>query len=57
MKTCVSASANSLDAFVDPRFARCPYFVVANLEYMSFEVIRNPASETIGEARFKQLNL
>ncbi|MEM1581391.1 MAG: NifB/NifX family molybdenum-iron cluster-binding protein [candidate division WOR-3 bacterium] len=50
MKICTSASANSLDAFVDPRFARCPHFVIVNLEDMSFEVIQNPASETMGGA-------
>jgi len=30
MKICVSAVANSLDAQLDPRFGRCPYFVIVD---------------------------
>jgi predicted Fe-Mo cluster-binding NifX family protein len=41
MKICVSAVAGSLDAQMDPRFGRCPYFVIVNSETMSFEAIPN----------------
>lgn len=44
MKICVSASADSLDAPVDPRLGRCPYFLIVDLETMQFEVVPNPAS-------------
>ncbi|MCS7366963.1 MAG: dinitrogenase iron-molybdenum cofactor biosynthesis protein, partial [archaeon YNP-WB-062] len=30
MKICVSATSNSLDAPVDPRFGRCPYFIIVD---------------------------
>lgn len=50
MKICVSAVANSLDAQLDPRFGRCPYFVIVDLESMQFEAIPNNASGAMGGA-------
>jgi len=50
MRVCVSAVANSLDAQVDPRFGRCPYFVVVDSETMLFEGVPNPASGAMGGA-------
>ncbi len=50
MKICVSAVANSLDAPIDPRFGRCPYFVIVELETMQFEAIPNMASGAMGGA-------
>ena len=47
MKICVTASANSLDAPVDPRFGRCPYFLIVDLETMQFESIPNMASGAV----------
>jgi predicted Fe-Mo cluster-binding NifX family protein len=44
MKICVSASAGSLDANVDPRFGRCPYFVIVDPETMEFTVVSNDSS-------------
>jgi len=45
MKICVSAAAaDSLDAPIDPRFGRCPYFVIVDSETMQFEAIQNMAS-------------
>lgn len=41
MKICVTAIANNLDAQVDPRFGRCPYFVIVESETMKFEAIPN----------------
>jgi len=41
MKICVTATASSLDAQVDPRFGRCPYFVIVDSETMKFEAIPN----------------
>jgi len=43
MKICVTAVACSLDAQVDPRFGRCPYFVIVDSETMQFEAIPNVA--------------
>lgn len=50
MKICISASANSLDAPVDPRFGRCPYFVIVDSETMQFEAIPNMASGVMSGA-------
>jgi predicted Fe-Mo cluster-binding NifX family protein len=50
MKICISASANSLDAPVDPRFGQCPYFIIVDLETMQFEAIPNLASGAMGGA-------
>lgn len=50
MKICVSATANSLDAQVDPRFGRCPYFVIVDSETLQFEAIPNVASGAMSGA-------
>lgn len=50
MKICVSAVAESLDAQVDPRFGRCPYFVIVDSETMKFEAIPNTASRSMSGA-------
>ena len=50
MKICVSAVANSLNAQVDPRFGRCPYFVIVDSETLKFEAIPNVASGAMGGA-------
>lgn len=44
MKICVSASSNSMDANVDPRFGRCPYFVVVDSETLKFDIISNDSA-------------
>ena len=53
MKICVSATANSLDAPVDPRFGRCQYFLIVDSETMQFEAIPNMASGAMGGARIQ----
>ena len=47
MKICVSASSGSLDATVDSRFGRCPYFVMVNSETMKFDVVANESSNAV----------
>jgi len=44
MKICVSASSDNLDANVDSRFGRCPYFVVVNSETMEFTAVSNDST-------------
>jgi predicted Fe-Mo cluster-binding NifX family protein len=44
MKICVSASAGSLDADVDPRFGRCQYFVIVDSKTMEFSAILNDST-------------
>jgi len=41
LKIAVSASSGGLDATVDPRFGRCPYFVIVDTETMHSEVVPN----------------
>lgn len=41
MKIVISATGPSLDAEVDPRFGRCQYFIVVDLDDMSFEALPN----------------
>ena len=44
MKICVSASSGNLDANVDSRFGRCPYFVVVDSETMEFTAVSNDST-------------
>jgi predicted Fe-Mo cluster-binding NifX family protein len=50
MKICVSATANSLDASIDPRFGRCPYVIIVDSETMQFEAIPNMGSGAVSGA-------
>jgi predicted Fe-Mo cluster-binding NifX family protein len=50
MKICVSAESNNLEAPIDPRFGRCPYFVIVDSETMQFEAVPNVASGATGGA-------
>jgi predicted Fe-Mo cluster-binding NifX family protein len=50
MKICVSAVANNLDAQIDPRFGRCPFFVIVDSETLQFDSIPNMASGAMGGA-------
>jgi predicted Fe-Mo cluster-binding NifX family protein len=50
MKIAVSANGPTLDAEVDPRFGRCPYFIIADPETMEFEAIDNASAMAAGGA-------
>jgi len=50
MKICVTATAASLDAQIDPRFGRCSYLVIVDSETMQFEAIPNTAAGATGGA-------
>ena len=41
MKIAISAVGAGLDVAVDPRFGRCPYFVIVETDTMKFETIQN----------------
>lgn len=41
MKVAVSATSGGLDAVIDSRFGRCPYFVVVDTDTMQFEDVPN----------------
>ena len=44
MKICVLSSSGSLDANVDSRFGRCPYFVIVDSETMEFNAVSNEST-------------
>jgi predicted Fe-Mo cluster-binding NifX family protein len=50
MKICVSATANNLEAQVDPRFGRCQYLIIVDSETTQFEAIPNMAAGATGGA-------
>jgi predicted Fe-Mo cluster-binding NifX family protein len=50
MKIAVSAAAPSIDADVEPRFGRCPYFVIVDPDTMVFEAVENASKMAAGGA-------
>ncbi len=50
MKICVTAQDSSLDAAVDPRFARCRVFLFVDTDTMAFEVVENAQAQAMGGA-------
>ena len=50
MKVAVSATAGSLDAQIDSRFGRCPYFLIVDTETMNFEALPNTAADAMSGA-------
>jgi len=45
MKIAITATGPTLEAAVDPRFGRCPYFLVVETDDMSFEAIDNAGQD------------
>jgi len=45
MKICITASGHGLDARVDERFGRAPFFVLVDPDTMQHETIANPAMD------------
>ena len=50
MKIAVSAIGQDLDAQVDPRFGRCQYFLIIDLDSMEFESLANDSAAASGGA-------
>ena len=42
MRIAITATAPDLDAKVDPRFGRCPFFLIVETDDLSFEAMENP---------------
>jgi len=40
-KICISATGDSLDSLVDPRFGRCQYFLIVDVESNDFKALSN----------------
>ena len=41
MKICISSLGDSLESEVDPRFGRCQYFIIYDVDNDSFESVKN----------------
>lgn len=50
MKIAISSIGNNLDSQVAPRFGRCHYFLIVDIDTMSFEAISNESVKTFGGA-------
>jgi len=50
VKVAITSQGDSLDAQVDLRFGRCPYFIIIDLEGRKIEAVPNPASGAMGGA-------
>ena len=50
MKIAISATGPTLDAEVDPRFGRCPNFIIVDSETMKFEALENSSAAASGGA-------
>ena len=45
MKIAIAASGKTLESQIDPRFGRCPYFLIVDSETAKFEVAENQAQQ------------
>jgi predicted Fe-Mo cluster-binding NifX family protein len=45
MKIAIASSGKTLESQVDPRFGRCPYFLIIDSETEDFEVFENTAGQ------------
>lgn len=50
MKICVTSTGTTMDAPVDPRFGRCQYFMIVDLDTMEYEAMSNPSIGASGGA-------
>ncbi len=50
MKICISATGATLESEVEPRFGRCPYFIIVDPETMAFEAMDNASAAQAGGA-------
>ena len=45
MKIAIASSGKNLESQIDPRFGRCPYFLIADSEKEEFEFLDNAATQ------------
>jgi len=50
MKVAITSSGNNLQSNVDPRFGRCPYYIIYDTESGSFKAVENKSSLAAGGA-------
>jgi len=42
LKIAISSSGKDLESLIDPRFGRCPYFIIIDIDTLSYELLTNP---------------
>ncbi len=57
MKIAISSTGPDLDSQVDPRFGRCEYFLIVELDDMSFEALDNTSAASEGGAGIQSAKL
>ena len=57
MKIAITASGPTLDTNVDPRFGRCPYFLIVDTDTLEFEAVENPSVALGGGAGIQSAQL
>ena len=50
MKICITSAGESLESNVDPRFGRCPYFIIYDTESETFKAFENTSRQAMGGA-------
>ncbi len=53
MKICITATGDTLESKIDPRFGRCAYFLIVDLNTMKFEAFNNSQVQATGGAGIK----
>jgi predicted Fe-Mo cluster-binding NifX family protein len=57
MKIAVTAANPSLDGMIDPRFGRCPHFLIVETDDLRFEAVANPSLSLGGGAGIQAAQL
>jgi predicted Fe-Mo cluster-binding NifX family protein len=50
LKVVVTATGENLDAQIDPRFGRCQYFIIVDVDSMKYEAVQNESTMASGGA-------
>jgi len=56
-KVCVTSKEDSLNSEIDPRFGRCNYFIILQMNPLQYEVIKNPNVDLESGAGIKSAQL
>lgn len=57
MKIAITSSGRDLTSQIDPRFGRCPYFIIIDPDTEKFEAIENPNVQAMGGAGIQSAQL
>ena len=57
MKIAATAAGPNLDSSIEPRFGRCPYFLIVDSDSLVFEAVENPNAASGGGAGVQSAQL